>query len=377
MKITRDLYYISKPREERSNEIAYWFDKITSLFIRSKKGGKIQYPKKALLIRNDHIGDIVYATPVIREFKKAFPKCKVVVMASPGNKEIVKSDKYVDEIIEFGLFWREFSLKSWLNYFKILKKIRRERFDVGMDLRRSRHNMIFFLFLGGVRNRISYYNITGGKAFLTHPVLYEKRMNNFEGTQKLLEIVFGIKIKDKYPHIMISDSEKKEAYKIMREKGLKDYILIAPGATYLEKAWPEAKFSEFIEKFHKKYPKMKVAISGSRNDRPLIERVSRGRNYCVALINVDLRIMSVMFRNAHAVVANNGAATDITWPVGGRLVYLSGPVSLDLARPVKNTKIIHHDFEPLDPKKPYWGDIKKITVDEVMGAVGEFIKFGK
>ena len=51
------------------------FDKLVSLFIRSKPV-KIISPKKILIIRNDHIGDVVLCSQVYREIKKKYPYSK-------------------------------------------------------------------------------------------------------------------------------------------------------------------------------------------------------------------------------------------------------------------------------------------------------------
>ena len=98
----KDLY---KARAEISPNFNYYFDKITSIFIKSKKH-EIKNPKKILFIRNDHIGDMVYSTQVFREIKKIFPHAEIGVVATASNREIIEKDPYVDKIFEIDLFWR-------------------------------------------------------------------------------------------------------------------------------------------------------------------------------------------------------------------------------------------------------------------------------
>lgn len=358
----------------------YYFDKVTGLFIKSKRQ-EIGYPKKILCLRNDHIGDMVYSTQLFRELKKEFPKTKITVIATSGNRSIIEKDENVDEILEGDLFWRR-GFKGFLDYLKILKKIRNEKFDVGIDIRRSKLNIIFFLFIPRIRTRISFYNINGGKAFLTHPILYEKKMNNVEDRIVLINKAFGLNIKNYIPTIAFDEEDEEDVKKVMNQLGIKPkkYVTFAAGATVKSKKWPEKKFNELIKTFHKKYPNYKIVLNGANSDKELINQLSKNRDYCVPLINYNLRRMGLIFKNARAVVANDGCGTDISWVAGANLITLVGGVEIETHKPLGKTKIIHHKL-PCYPcpwskpcKKPYgkWC-MDLITVDEVMKALEDFI----
>jgi len=373
-------------REKNGGEFNYYFDKFTSFF--SKNNFKeIKNPKKILFIRNDHLGDMVYATTIFREVKKFFPKCKIFVIATESNREIIEKDKNVDEIIEIDLFWRRKNFQALKDYFKVFRKIRKEKFDAGIDLRRSKLNMFFFLFLPKIPNRISYYNINGGKSFLTHPVLYDKKTHIIKEHVNLVNKAFGIKIKNILPKISVDEEDKNIVEKFIRKNKINEYVVFAPGATSDTKRWPENKFNELISEFHKKFPKYKVLISGSEGDKNMIDFLRKDRDFCIPLINFNLRRMSLIFKNAKVVVANDGVGTDLSWVSGGKLVQLSGPVDREIFGPLKNTKIIYHDIPckgkkiscPCDWAKPckrpcnIWC-MDLINVKEVLQAIEEFIK---
>jgi heptosyltransferase-2 len=356
----------------------YYFDKVTGFFIKSEQQ-KIKNPRKILFIRNDHIGDMVYSTQIYREMKKLFPKIKIAVLATNSNKDIIEKDKNVDKIIVGDLFWRR-GLRGFLDYFKILREIKKENFDIAVDFRRSKLNMFFYMFLPGIKTRASYYNINGGKAFLTNPILYDKKLVNVKDNVRLVNKVFNINIKNYWPKINTDEEDEKDVKKFLRENKIKDYAVFAPGATTEAKRWPEKKFDELIDKFHKKYKKYKIVLSGANSDKQLIDRLCKNRDFCIPLINFNLRKMALVFKYSKAVVANDGCGTDISWVAGGKLVSLVGPVDRELHIPQKNTIILHHKL-PCYPcdwsaecKKPYgkWC-MDLITVDEVMSAINKWI----
>ena len=282
--------------------------------------------------------------------------------------------------MEMDLFWRR-GIKGFFDYLKILGKIRRKKFDIGIDMRRSKMNIMLLLFVPRIKTRISYYNINGGKAFLTHPILCDKKMNNVLENAEMVNRSLGTKITNLLPHIATDAEDEKIVKELMQKNGLKNYIVIVPRATTTSKEWPEKKFEQFIERFHKEYPGYKIVVSGGGSDEEVIRRLCKGREFCMELINFNLRRISILFKKAEAIIANDGGAGEIAWVSGGNFVLLGGGVDLELYHPLNNNKIIHHKLPcyPCD-----WGkECKKptgkwcmdlITVDEVMKAVKDFIR---
>jgi ADP-heptose:LPS heptosyltransferase len=368
-------------REQPFSGFNYWFDRITQFFIWGKKP-KINNFKKVLFIRNDHIGDMVYSTQSFRELKKAFPNVEITVIATPSNRQIIDKDPNVDRILEVDQFWRR-GFGGFKDYYEILKILRKEKFDLGIDLRKSKLNIFFFLWVPGIKIRSSFYNLNGGKAFLTHPITYDKIMDfNIENIY-LFNKLFNLDIKNYWPEIQTDEEDETDVLNMFKEKGLekKNYVVFGPGATEDTKRWPESKFNELIKIFHEKYPNHKVVLSGAGGDSELIEGLSNKRDYCVPLINFNLRKMALVFKYSNAVVANDGCGTDISWVAGGKLVTLVGPVDHRIHKPLKNGIILHHQLpcHPCDWTKPCKRPYKKwcmdmISVDEVFNAVEKQMK---
>lgn len=372
-----DLYGIYQKKGQKFN---YYFDKITSIFIKSRPR-TIENPKKFLFLRNDHVGDMVHSTQAFREIKKAFPDSKIAVLASAGNKAIIEKNKNVDLIIEMDLFWRKRNIKSLLRYLKAVRKIRSEKFDVGIDLRMSKLNVLFFLFIPGIKNRIGYYNVNGGKAFMTHPVLYKEKIHVIKEPVGMINDSFKKEIvKDYFPEIITDEDDEKDVKEFMKINKIKEYIILFPGATTQSKKWPEKKFEELIDIFHKKYPGFKIIISSSNDEKEIVHRLCKIPGITIPLLGYNLRKLAIIIKKAGAVVANNNAGTGIAWPIGGKLIALADGVDLQIHAPLKKTKIIHHklDCYPCDWTKDcerpcgVWC-MDLITVEEVMKAINEFL----
>ncbi|HEV7814443.1 MAG TPA: glycosyltransferase family 9 protein [Janthinobacterium sp.] len=79
--------------------------------------------KRILIIRNDKIGDMIVTTPLFRELKKTYPDLVIDVVASSVNKDIVKHNPHIGEVI----VWDK---KGIANDIETICKIRAKRYDV-------------------------------------------------------------------------------------------------------------------------------------------------------------------------------------------------------------------------------------------------------
>ncbi|MEI7640283.1 MAG: glycosyltransferase family 9 protein [bacterium] len=79
--------------------------------------------KKILISRTDGIGDLVLATPVIKEIKNAL-KCHIALLVSEYSKEVLLNNPDVDEVITFN---RQ-------NVSGTIKQIKEAKFDAAITL---------------------------------------------------------------------------------------------------------------------------------------------------------------------------------------------------------------------------------------------------
>lgn len=358
-----------------------FFDKITSIFIKSKPIKEKNF-KKILLIRNDHIGDLVLDTSIFREIRKKFPEAEITALISPETKQIIEKDPNIDKIITLGLFWRKKNLSFFMEYMRILKQIKREKFDVGIDIRGSFMSIIFLLWAPKIRKRVGYYNITGGKAFLTNPIFLDKEENTIYFDMKLAEKGLNFKAKNYWPKIVTDKQDEKEVDFFIKKNNLKKFICICPGSTNELKQWDEDKFNRIIKNFNLKYPKYKILLIGGGEDKALINRLAENKN-CISLINFNLRLLSLLFKRSKLVIATDGGPMHIAWVSDSNLIALWGPINLIQMKPLKKSIVIHHKLEcyPCHTKKCIKGKGKRcmdlITVNEVEKSIKKILKNDK
>ena len=135
--------------------------------------------RKILVIRLDGIGDVLLSTPVYEALKKQYPSAKLTVLVGAHTKGVIKMNPYIDNVLVLRNTW--FTTISKIKFGEILsmlRKIRKEEFDIGIDLRGDIRN-ILLMFSGKVRYRIGY-GITGGGFLLNRMPHYEKKTHEVD-----------------------------------------------------------------------------------------------------------------------------------------------------------------------------------------------------
>lgn len=96
---------------------------------------------KILIIRFSSIGDIVLASPLIRGLRAAYPEALIDFLVKSRYAELVRSNPQLSSVIELKT--------NELRELRVLrKKIRREQYDVVVDIHNSLRSRCVRLFSG-------------------------------------------------------------------------------------------------------------------------------------------------------------------------------------------------------------------------------------
>lgn len=104
--------------------------------------------KRILIVKADHIGDVLWSTPVIAALKNYFPQAHISVLVLPYTCQILEDNNFCDEIISFPASWKE----RW----RLLRQLRKKRFDLVINLGPI-GKFPLLAYITGARERIGYY----------------------------------------------------------------------------------------------------------------------------------------------------------------------------------------------------------------------------
>ncbi|MBF0215742.1 MAG: glycosyltransferase family 9 protein [Candidatus Omnitrophica bacterium] len=223
--------------------------------------------KKILVIRLDHIGDVVNSTVVIGPLRKNFPEAKIHFLAPVWAASVVNSNRDISRVIEFRPSWFDRNgskfFKNVRSLLPLVKLISKEGYDLCIDLRGdSRH--ILAMFLGGVKYRVGY-GITGCGFLLNLEVRYKGIMHETRRNLELLKAI-GIDIKEAKIDLSFPDGDKVSAGLLLKEIGLPgDYAVMHPFPGDMSKEWEDKGFMRIIGYLWERYS-LPTVIAGGKVD---------------------------------------------------------------------------------------------------------------
>jgi hypothetical protein len=63
--------------------------------------GFLKHIRKILVVRDDHIGDLICSLPVFEALKKALPDARTTLVASSYNAQIAEGNPFIDHVLHY------------------------------------------------------------------------------------------------------------------------------------------------------------------------------------------------------------------------------------------------------------------------------------
>ena len=229
---------------------------------------------KILFIRRDNIGDLICTTPAIHAVRNKFPDVKIGILVNTYNADVVTNNPDIDEIYIYEKAKHnphKNKLSVWWSNYKILRKIRKKRYDVAIGCGSYSPMLERYTFFSGAKVRIGYIKKGARNFFYNIPMVQpdEKKhevVNTFNLTRPL-----GINAEPGCLHVVPDERELElfSGYKrASANNGSKPLIALAISARILKNKWPVERFIQLAERIllKKKFNVLFLWAPGSKNN---------------------------------------------------------------------------------------------------------------
>ncbi len=339
----------------------------------------MQEPQKILVRMPNWIGDLVMATPVLTDLRKAFPKASITAMCKSPNCELLKKDEAIDELFCFTRPSNDFLRRQDLR--DIIAKIRAGKYDTGILLTHS-FSSAWWFWQGGVKRRIGYSAHFRG-FLLTDPLSFSKEKEHQVVTYKRLLQPLGVPISETGPRLFVSEKEIEESKTLLYQRGYvsgKKLIGINPGATYgSAKCWPPERFRALAMRLMLETDAF-VVFFGDSFTADLVKEISHGLpERVIDLAGVtSLRELACLIKDCTVLVTNDSGPMHMAAAFKVPLVALFGSTDEELTGPYGQKESVIHKHVQCSPcfKRVCPIDfpcMKEITVDEVVDRVLRYV----
>jgi len=329
---------------------------------------KIENIKKILVIKNDKIGDMILSTNIFRELKRSLPNSKITAIVSNANKPLVEKNRHIDNLLVLNYPPKNFI--DIIKYLKMSRSLKKENFDLGIDLRGSIYNIFFLLYLAKVKYKIGFYNRKLSKLLLDYAYQKDRKMKHVTFQRiDLINKALNLNAKNYWPEIATDNEDEKSTTEFIKKNKLNKYTCILPDASIEERQWPLERWNKIIKYLHENYPKYKILILGL--DMKKISSLLEKNPHIIYPENpLNLRELYLILKKSSLVISQDSGPMHLAWTAKANLIAL---ISGYIYRPKDLNKLNY--LHPLGKNAhTIYKDMDKITLQEVKEKIDFILK---
>lgn len=286
---------------------------------------------RVLMLSLDNLGDAIFGTPAVEALKKILPAVRLTVLCRPSSAAVFESNPYVDEVMtDEAPWWSAAPLRGsltpryWRHYLSTVSRLRREHYDVIVDLRGDlRHLLLFGLF---ARPKILLgHDRTGGGVLLAVRPPYETDASEVDKKLALL-LPLGVKELRPAPRIWARPEEIDSARRLITARGVgSPIVVIDPGAKRVQQ-WPVEHFAHVARRLRDKTGTPVLVSAGPTHQHLARQLADMAGDEAVRLVgDLTVRGLMALVAAAHLVISADTGIAHIAAAVGSPTVTLFGP----------------------------------------------------
>lgn len=302
--------------------------------------------RKILLAKTDHLGDVILSLQAIPALKMAFPHADIDFLCGSWSKFLVENNPSVRQVLTFDDFRlnRKGSklrrIQKWVeDSFHAVKAMRKEAYDLAIDLRAYYPNFIPWLSISGAKHRAGFS--TGGFGFfLDTSGPWKEGIHETEHFMELLRALAPSAKRAKLDLSYLADERETKAFLDASLPSPENPFVIIHAfcqKSFLrdQKHWKMEEWRNLIGFFERKG--LTVFCSGDSEDEPLIRQITEGGKAVNLGGRASIGLLAGLALRARLCVAVDTFFSHLSGALGAK------------------TFVIFNEVEPVEQWKP-WGE---------------------
>ncbi len=309
----------------------------------------LQTRPRVLLIRPDHLGDLVLTTPVLDALRKHIPDAHITMMVGPWSSEIIARHPALDRLITcpFPGFRRATQgiIEPYIQLFRVAQQVRRGNYDIAINLRPDFWWGAALMYLAAVPRRVGYA-LQSGTPFLTHAELFHTPEHATVSNLRLISA--GLKALEKdgldepftpehYPLVFIP-TEDEQAWVAQRLRNAAistdvPLVVLHAGTGAAVKLWRAEAWTSTANTLTTTCSAC-IVLTGSASERPMLEEIARGITPTPLLItDATVGQLAAVLKRASMVLGVDSGPLHLAVAQGTPTLQIFGPTDTHIFGP--------------------------------------------
>ena len=283
-------------------------------------------PERILVIKLDHIGDVLLATPVFSNLRRAYPNAELHALTGAWSRVVLEKHPDVNNVVEYNspAFCRTGQPTSLRETFNLYRQLHRQKYDLIVELR-SDWRTVWFAFLRLTPKRLS-------RAALQ--VANKLGFAQFSGTHETtrnLDVLrqVGIPTPVQTAIFSVTTEDKKWASDFLATyqiDGQHPLIAIHPGSPIALKRWLPERYAELADWLIAQ-KRAQILFVGVKDEIPITTEIQarmRGESINIAGKTTLTQLASIL-PTCNVFIGNDSGPMHLAAAVGTQTIGLYGP----------------------------------------------------
>ncbi len=338
---------------------------------------KKQLPDKLesiLLIKLDHIGDVLLSLPILANLRAAFPEAHITMMAGTWMRELLESHPHIDEVLCYNapFFARSVPSTPLRMRWMLLRALRSRHEELIVDLRGS------WLTLLAAATRCARYRLDRASRNVSWG--FHRNAPEHE-LDRNLEVLASIPKPHCVPDWPVQTDQIFSAWNFLSSRGVvlkRPIFAIHPGSPVALKCWPPDRFIELADALIARYD-AQVLFVGASGESDLIDRIQVAMHHDSWNLAGQTTLTELLgiLKNCTGFIGNDSGPMHLAAAVGIPTVGIFGPSSPGRFGPIgPHVRCLRHkpDCPPCMADRCKFHDggcVGEVSVEDVLKALDD------
>lgn len=291
------------------------------------------HSNRILLIRPDHLGDVLLTSPAIHALKQAQPHLELHALVGPWSADVIANFPEIDLVLTLAFpgFTRtaKISLRSpYQLAVATAARLRRIGYGSAIIMRPDHWWGALVAHLAGIPTRIGY-DLPDVAPYLTEAIMHTHEHAVIQNVRLLKKWVATPKPEDLTNNFAVHDTDKAYINGYLSGWGIskdKPVICIHPGTGTAVKHWLEEGWAKVADILTEQL-EAQVIFTGSASELPLVQRIVGYMKQQPIIMAGDTRVnqLAALFQRAKVVLGPDSGPLHLAAAVHTPTVALFGP----------------------------------------------------
>ena len=290
--------------------------------------------RRILVVLPSWVGDLVMATPTLRELRRSFADASITFLARPMLGDLIAGSEWADEVLPWEPKGRG---RHGHGLIALTRRLRRGKFDWALLLTNSFRSALLVR-LAGVRRRIGYDR--DGRGWLLTDRLAVSRVNGRIAVTRMVDYYgklaehLGCEPPGDKLELFCDPEDDRAIERRLRQLGVADrpaggpLVVISPGASFgASKLWPPGRFAAAADRLIESQGAA-VVISCAPGEEEMARRIGRMANRPVHVLDdpvTTLGQFKSLIRRCDLLINNDTGPRHVAKAFNVPVVTIFGP----------------------------------------------------